>query len=97
MFRRWLLAPAKHWLTQLEKRIMATQAELAAELRAMKEQNDKAFAEQEDALKKLQEALDLAGSTTPEVDEALEGLRASIQRDDDANPDAEQPEEPSNP
>ncbi len=92
MFRRWLLAPVIH----LEKRIMATQAQHAQDLRDLKAQNEKAAAEQAAALKKLQDALDAAGGTTPEVDAAMEELRASIQAEDDLNPD-EQPEEPSNP
>ena len=67
---------------------MATQAELAQSLRDMKTQNDKAAAEQAAALQKLQEALDAAGGTTPEVDAALAELKASIQAEDDLNPDA---------
>lgn len=68
--------------------IMATQAEHAQQLRDLKAQNDKARAEQQAALQKLQEALDAAGGTTAEVDAAMADLRASIQADDDLNPDA---------
>lgn len=66
---------------------MATQAQLAQELRDIKAQNEKARAEQLAAMKKLQDALDAAGGTTPEVDEALAELKASIQADDDMNED----------
>lgn len=66
------------------KLIMANQAEHAAELRALKEQNDKARAE---VLAKIA-ALELAiGQTTPEVDAALANLKASVQTDDDIVPD----------
>lgn len=91
MLIRWLLAPVFHRFNKLERLIMATQAELAAKLKALKEQNDKATAEQLAALKAVQDALDAAGATTPEVDEALAALGASIQRDDDLNPDAPAP------
>lgn len=67
---------------------MASQTELAQSLRDLKTQNDKAAAEQAAALKKLQDALDAAGGTTPEVDAALAELKASIQAEDDLNPDA---------
>lgn len=72
---------------------MASQTELAQSLRDLKTQNDKAAAEQAAALQKLQDALDAAGGTTPEVDAALAELKASIQSEDDLNPDApvEQP------
>lgn len=71
---------------KLEK-IMATQAEHAQALRDLREQNEKAAAEQASALQRLQDALDNAGGTTPEVDEAMAALRASIQAEDDLNPD----------
>lgn len=91
MLRNWLLAPVIHRVRKLERLIMATQAELATKLRELKDQNDKATAEQMAALQKLQDALDTAGGTSPEVDEALAALGASIQRDDDLNPDAPAP------
>lgn len=76
------------WL--IRKEIMATQAELAQSLRDLKTQNEKAAAEQAAALKKLQDALDAGGMTSPEVDAALAELKASIQAEDDLNPDAPQ-------
>lgn len=69
------------------EKIMATQAEHAQALRDLREQNEKAAAEQAAALQRLQDALDNAGGTTPEVDEAMAALRASIQAEDDLNPD----------
>lgn len=82
-------------LWHIKETIMATQAELAQSLRDLKAQNDKASTEQAAALKKLQDALDAAGATSPEVDAALADLKASIQADDDQNPDA--PTEPTEP
>lgn len=79
---------------QTEK-IMATQAEHAQALRDLREQNEKVAAEQLARLQELQDALDNAGGTTPEVDEALQALRASIQAEDDLNPDT--PVEPPAP
>ncbi len=72
-------------------RIRMNQAELKAKLDAMTAQNEKARAEQQAAFKKLQDALDAAGNTTPEVDAAVEALGASIQAEDDENPDADPP------
>lgn len=62
---------------------MATQAEHAQALRDMTAQNEKARAEQLKRFADLEEALANAGSTTPEVDEAMVALKASIQADDD--------------
>lgn len=67
---------------------MATQAEIAQQLRDMKTQNEKARTENLAKLDALQAAIDNAGQSTPEVDEALADLKASIQADDDENPDA---------
>jgi chromosome segregation ATPase len=64
-------------------KIMATQAEHAAELRAIKDQNDKARAEVLAKIADLETALANAGNTTPEVDEAMAALKASVQTDDD--------------
>lgn len=69
-------------------KIMTTQAELAAKLKALREQNDKATAEQNAALQKLRDELANMGNLSPEAEAALEELSASIQRDDDQNPDA---------
>lgn len=86
----------KRVIYRLEE-IMATQGEHAQALRDLKAQNDKAAAEQADALRRLQEALDNAGGTTPEVDAAMADLRASIQAEDDLNPDATPPTDPTTP
>lgn len=67
---------------------MDNQSELAAKLNALTAQNEKATAEQNAKLDALQAALDAAGTVTPEVQEALDALSASIQRDDELNDDA---------
>lgn len=69
--------------------IMATQAELAQELRDLKAQNDKARAEILQKIADLEAAIVAAGNTTPEVDAALADLKASVQTDDDIVPDTE--------
>lgn len=74
--------------------IMATQTELAKELRDLKVQNDKARAEVLAKIQALEDALENAGGTTPEVDEALAELKASVQTDDDIVPDVTEPTEP---
>jgi hypothetical protein len=68
--------------------IMATQAQLAQELRDVKAQNDKSRAEILAKIAALEEAIANGGGTTPEVDEALADLKASVQTDDDIVPDA---------
>lgn len=66
---------------------MATAQEHAQALRDLKTQNEKAAAEQAAALKKLQDAIDAGGATTPEIDQAMAELKASIQAEDDLNED----------
>jgi len=74
---------------------MATQAELAKELRDLHAQNEKARQEILGKVADLEQAIVDAGNTTEEVDAALADLKASIQTDDDIVPDAEPtPEEP---
>lgn len=68
--------------------IIMNQQELAAELKAVKEQNDKSRAEIIQKFADLEAAITAAGNTTPEVDDALSALKASIQTDDDLIPDA---------
>lgn len=67
---------------------MASQAELAQQLRDVTAQNEKARVEILAKIAALEEALANAGQTTPEVDEALANLKASVQVDDDIVPDA---------
>ncbi len=69
-------------------KIMATQAELAQELRDLKDQNDKARAEVLQKIADLEQAVTNAGNTTPEVDTAFQALKESVQTDDDIVPDA---------
>ncbi len=69
--------------------LMATQAQLAQELRDIKDQNEKARTEILAKIAALEEALANAGNTTAEVDAALADLKASVQADDDLNPDTQ--------
>ncbi len=71
---------------KLEK-IMSTQAELAQELRDIKAQNDKARQERLDHVATLEQAIIDAGNVTPEVQEALDALKTSVQADDDLRED----------
>jgi hypothetical protein len=84
----WLFRPVLKAIRNLERIITMNQAELQASLEALTAQNEKAHQEHLDALAALEEALAAAGGTTPEVDAALEALKASIQKDDDLSPDA---------
>lgn len=70
------------------KTIMATQAEHAQELRNIHAQNEKARTEILAKISDLETALANAGNTTPEVDEAVAALKASVQTDDDIVADA---------
>lgn len=76
---------------------MATQAQHAQQLREIVAQNEKARQEIVAKIDSLEQAIEDAGNTTPEVDEALAELKASIQKDDDLNPDVTEPEEPTDP
>jgi seryl-tRNA synthetase len=71
--------------------IMASQAQLAQDLRDLKAQNDKSRAEILAKIQALEDALAAAGGTTEEVDTALADLKASVQTDDDIVPDAPTP------
>lgn len=75
-------------IADLKGKLMTTQAELAQQLRDLKDQNDKARAEVLSKIADLEAALANAGSTTAEVDQALADLKASVQIDDDIVPDA---------
>lgn len=70
---------------------MATQAELAQQLRDITAQNEKARAEILAKIQALEDALAAAGNTSAEVDAAVADLKASVQTDDDLNPDAPTP------
>jgi seryl-tRNA synthetase len=63
--------------------IMSTQAELAQQLRDIKDQNDKSRTEVLKKIADLETAIGNAGNTTPEVDAALAALKESVQTDDD--------------
>jgi uncharacterized phage infection (PIP) family protein YhgE len=83
----WLDSPDLKSINERLKYIMATQAQLAAQLTALATQAEKAKAEVTTKLADLQTALDNAGSTTPEVDAALAALAAAVQATDDIVPD----------
>lgn len=74
--------------------IMATQQELAQQLRDVIAQNEKARVEILGKIADLEDALANSGNTTPEVDAALADLKASVQADDDIVPDAPPTTEP---
>lgn len=82
----------KQVLTKLNQIIM-TQAELAASITAVKDQLTKASGEINDKITALTTALDNAGAVTPEVQEAIDGLKAAAQGLDDIVPDAPPTEE----
>lgn len=63
------------------------QEQLAAELVALKEQNEKAKAEIVAKIAALEEAVNNAGTLTPEVQTALGDLKTSVQGTDDIVPD----------
>ncbi|MBP8100964.1 MAG: hypothetical protein KAY54_03685 [Burkholderiaceae bacterium] len=69
-------------------RIMTTQAELALQIAALTEQNEKARAEVLAKIADMQAALDAAGAVDPAVLTAFDSLKASVQADDDIVPDA---------
>lgn len=70
------------------KTMALSQAELAQELRNVTAQNEKSRTEILAKIADLETALANAGSTTPEVDEAVAALKASVQTDDDIVADA---------
>ena len=70
------------------KRIIMNMQELAQGLTDLKAQTDKARAEVVKKIADLEAAIANAGNTTPEVDAALEALKASVQATDDVVPDA---------
>jgi len=70
------------------KRIMTTQAQLAALLATISDQLEKASAELVAEIQTLSDAVANAGGTTPEVDASVARLQAIAQKLDDMNPDA---------
>lgn len=86
-FRKWLLEPV---ITTLRELTM-NQQELATELKRLQGQNEKARAEIVKKIADLEAAIGNQGNTTPEVDEALAALKASVQADDDMHADPEDP------
>lgn len=80
---------SQHLIINKLNYIMATQAELAQQLRDLTAQNEKARTEILAKIADLETALANAGNTTPEVDDALAALKASVQTDDDIVADTE--------
>lgn len=77
---------------KLLEQIMKTQAQVAADLRAITAQQNKIAAEIAAALAKLAEAIANMGNASPEVEAALAELTVASQANDDLNPDpAEEP------
>lgn len=70
-------------ITQRLDDIMTTQAELALQIAALTEQNDKARAEILAKIAAMQAALDAAANVDPAVIAAFDALKASVQVDDD--------------
>ena len=68
--------------------IMTTQAELALQIAALTEQNERARAEVLAKIADMQAAIDAAANVDPAVLAAFDALRASVQADDDIVPDA---------
>lgn len=66
---------------------MATISEQTARIRAMAAQAKKVAAEQAAALQKVRDELANAGTSTPELDAAVDELAGTIQSQDDLNPD----------
>ncbi len=65
-----------------QKHIMGTQTELAAELTALKAENDTNNARIIQKISDLEAAIVAAGNTTPEVDAALAALKDSVKGGD---------------
>lgn len=74
-------------LTTKVNEIMATNAEFAAAIVVVKEQLVKAAAEINSRIAALEEAINNAGNSTPEMDAALADLKLVAQALDDINPD----------
>jgi ABC-type transporter Mla subunit MlaD len=83
----------KH-ITTHQHTIMATQAEIAQQLTALKDQLTKIGTEVTTKLGELETAIANAGNATQEVEDALAALKTAVQAVDDLVPDAEPPVEP---
>lgn len=78
-----------------QKKIIMTQQELAQALNDVSTQLDKVFGEITAEIQKLEDAINNAGGTTPEVDAALTSLKAKVQTLDDLNQDIPTTEPPT--
>lgn len=77
-----------HKLISQGESIMHTQAELVADLKALRAQVEKSRTENLAKIAELKQLLINADHLTPEADAALDDLKASVQASDDDNPDA---------
>ena len=75
-------------LNERLKKIMASQADEAAALTAIRDQLSKAAGEIVAKIQALTDAVAAAGATSPEVDAATADLKAAAQALDDIVPDA---------
>lgn len=99
---RLLFRAVLEQLSSFEENVMASQQQLANDLKALGAQVTKIHAEVSGLSTKvesLQTALDAAGGTTPDVDAAMAEVRTALQGVDDLVADAEAsvPGEPTNP
>jgi hypothetical protein len=74
---------------QLRRELMATQQELVAQLNTVRDQFTKAKDEIVAKIQALQDAINNAGGTTPEVDAAVAELVSLAQALDDIVPDVQ--------
>jgi hypothetical protein len=84
----WAFRPVLNAIDHLRKETKMDMQALATQLTAVGTQLAKAKTEITDKIAALEEAIGNAGSTTPEVDAALEALKGAAQGLDDLNPDA---------
>jgi ABC-type transporter Mla subunit MlaD len=80
--------------TRKLNKIMASQTEHAEELRGVKRDLDEAFTELTDRIATLEQAIQNAGNTTPEVDEAMAAVKAQAEALKNVVPNPEPEPEP---
>lgn len=77
----------QHLIIKQNHTIMSTQQQVADQLTALSTQLDKALAEIQAEIQKLQDAVTAGGNSSPEVDAALDSLKSKVQALDDLNAD----------
>jgi hypothetical protein len=78
-------------LDQFRSAIMTTQAELAQQILAVRDQLQKVHTEVTGKIAELEAAVLAAGNVSPEVEAALQAVRSALQPIDDLIPDAPTP------